>query len=300
VTIRASLLNTVLALAGTVALATGVPQARAETMLPHIHGLSFSQDGKALLAAVHVGIAAYRDGRWSRGAGPAHDFMGFSAARTAIYSSGHPAPGSMLRNPLGLMKSTDGGASWRSLGLVGEADFHAMAVGYHTNAVYVINGAPNSAMPQPGLYYTTDDGASWARSEARGVDSRVLTIAVHPSDAATLALGTEGGLLVSRDHGSTFRRAQGGPVTAVVFTRDGRDLLYATYRGSALRALALDGGAARAAGSLPELGDDAVSFIAQNPANPAGIAIATYGRDVFLSHDGGRSWVRIAKQGGAP
>ena len=164
---------------------------RSELVLPHVHGLAFSADGKALLAAVHVGVAEYRDGRWSRAPGPAHDFMGFSVARSAIYSSGHPAPGAPLRNPLGLVKSTDGGATWRALGLAGEADFHAMAVGYGTNAAYVVAGMPNSAMPERGLYYTTDDAASWTRADARGLDSRILAVAAHPTDPGTVAVGAD-------------------------------------------------------------------------------------------------------------
>jgi len=298
--VRTQLIKAVFAIAGAAALSVGAAQARAETVLPHMHGLSFSPDGKALLAAVHIGIAAYRDGRWSRAAGPAHDFMGFSVARGATYSSGHPAPGSALRNPLGLVKSTDGGATWRALGLAGEADFHTMAVGYGTNAVYVVASMPNSGMPERGLYYTTDDAASWMRSDARGLDARILAIAVHPTDPASVAAGTERGLYLSRDFGKTFRRSgTAQPVTAVLFPHDGRQLLYAKYGSPVLLSLSLGGGV-KAAGNLPHLGGAAVAFIAQSPLNPAEMAIATYQRDVYLSRDGGTVWTRIAKEGTAP
>ncbi len=299
-TVWSNMTKNMLAFAGAAVLALGTTQVRAETVLPHMHGLSFSADGKSLLAAVHVGVAVYRDGRWSRAPGPAHDFMGFAVARAAIYSSGHPAPGSALRNPLGLVKSTDGGASWHGLGLSGEADFHAMAVGYGTNAVYVVAGRPNAAMPQPGLYYTLDDAASWTRSDARGIEARILALAVHPSDPATVALGTERGLYLSRDYGKTFRRSGAEqPVTAVLFLHDGKHLLYAKYRSPVLLSLPLDG-AARAAGDLPPLGDDAVAYLAQNPVNPREIAFATYQRDVYLSRDAGAAWSAIARQGKAP
>jgi hypothetical protein len=69
-----------------------------------------------LVVPAHVGPAVFRGGRWSTAPGAPHDFMGFSGAKNAIYSSGHPAPGTPLRNPLGLMKSTDGGKSWQQLG----------------------------------------------------------------------------------------------------------------------------------------------------------------------------------------
>ena len=281
-------------------LLLGPAQVRAELVLPHVHGLAFSADGKALLAAVHVGVAEYRDGRWSRAPGPAHDFMGFSVARSAIYSSGHPAPGAPLRNPLGLVKSTDGGATWRALGLAGEADFHAMAVGYGTNAAYVVAGMPNSAMPERGLYYTTDDAASWTRADARGLDSRILAVAAHPTDPGTVAVGAERGVYWSRDFGKTFRRSETArPVTAVLFPHDGKQLLYAEYGNSTLLGLAQDG-TVKAAGELPPLEGAAVAYIAQSPANPALLAIATYQRDVYLSRDGGKVWTRIAHEGKAP
>jgi hypothetical protein len=84
--------------------------------LKHVHGLAFSQDGQQLSIPSHDGLALYRDGHWSKAPGPEHDYMGFSAGRQAIYSSGHPANGSGLVNPLGLIKSSDGGSTWQQLG----------------------------------------------------------------------------------------------------------------------------------------------------------------------------------------
>src|SRR3546814_19465798 len=46
---------------------------------------------------------------------PEHDYMGFATTREAFYSSGHPAAGSNLINPFGLIKSTDAGKTWRQL-----------------------------------------------------------------------------------------------------------------------------------------------------------------------------------------
>lgn len=90
--------------------------------LIHAHALDYSTDGKQLMISSHHGLALYENGKWSKGAGPAHDYMGFSATRDALYSSGHPALGSGLINPLGLIKSSDGGKSWKKLGLEGESD----------------------------------------------------------------------------------------------------------------------------------------------------------------------------------
>ncbi len=200
-----SLPRTLALLAGAALLGAGA-LARAEQSLHHIHGLAFTPDGTGLVVPAHIGLAVYRDGRWTRSPGPPHDLMGFSTAERAIYSSGHPAPSTPLANPLGLVKSTDGGKTWQPLGLAGEADFHAMAVGYRSGAVYVVNPAANSRMPRPGIYFTTDDGRSWRRSEAAGVDAEVIGIAAHPTEAGSVAVGTLGGLYLSRDFGARFAR----------------------------------------------------------------------------------------------
>src|SRR5574341_1481419 len=93
--------------------------------LMHIHGLAYSADGRQLLVPSHDGLAVFAEERSRKAPGPAHDYMGFSATRDALYSSGHPAPGSGLRNPFGLIKSRDGGKTWQTLGLQGESDFRS-------------------------------------------------------------------------------------------------------------------------------------------------------------------------------
>lgn len=286
-----------LALAAGAALVGVAAIARAEQILHHVHGLAFTPDGAAIVVPAHIGLAVYRDGRWTRSPGPAHDLMGFSMAERAIYSSGHPAPGTPLANPLGLVKSTDGGKTWQRLGLAGEADFHEMAVGYRSGAVYVVNAAPNSRMPRPGIYFTTDDGQSWKRSEAAGVDAQVIGIAVHPTEARTVALGTLGGLYLSRDFGARFERiGETLPATAVLFDLDGKHLYVSSDPRGKLSRIALDGRANTTLG-LPDIGADVVFYVAQNPAKPSELAIATRKRHVFLSRDAGRTWTQIARDG---
>ena len=286
-----------LALAAGAALLGAAAIARPQQILHHVHGLAFTPDGKALVVPAHVGLAVYRDGRWERAAGPAHDLMGFSLGERAIYSSGHPAPNTPLANPLGLVKSTDGGKTWQSLSLAGEADFHAMAVGYRSGAVYVVNGAPNSRMPRPGIYFTTDDGGSWKRSETAGLAAEVIGIAAHPTEARTVAVGTLGGLYLSRDSGARFERiGDASPVPAVAFDLDGKHLYFSGEGGSKLSRIALDGRGNTSLG-LPRIGSDVVFYIAQNPAKPSELAIATRKRQVFLSRDAGRTWTQIARDG---
>ena len=280
------------------ALASAFANALSGVTLVHVHGLSYSPEGKRLFIPSHVGLAVYSEGRWSKAPGPEHDFMGFSAAREAIYSSGHPAPGSSLRNPFGLLKSKDGGKTWKHLGLAGEADFHVMAASYAAATIYVFSPVPNSRMPQPGIYYTADDGKTWAPASGKGLSGRIAALAAHPSRGAVVAAATDAGLFVSEDHGDRLAAvAAGSQATSVQFDLDGAHLWFGGY-GSAATLTKMDlKSRKRESVPIPAMTQDAVAYIAQNPAKRKEYAIATFTRDVYLSNDGGKTWKQIAAHG---
>jgi len=265
--------------------------------LPHVHGLTYSADGKRLIVAVHDGLVAYGAGKWSKDPGPRHDYMGFSATRDRFYSSGHPAPGSELTNPLGLIMSADGGRTWHKRGLEGETDFHVLGTSYETNAVYAYTPAPNSRMKRPGLYYTLNDGFAWKPAKAEGLGGPIHAVAVHPSKPQIIAVATKEGIYLSSDYGERFDRIVPGQGLAVFFDLDGEHLIFSRYDGAArLRRYSLKSRNDTDI-ALPPLTRDAVSYIAQNPANKADYAIATFERDVFLTRDSGKSWTQIARNG---
>lgn len=266
--------------------------------ITHVHGLSYSADGKRLLIPSHHGLAVYANGKWSKAPGPQHDYMGFSATAKHLYSSGHPAPGSGLVNPFGLIRSGDGGRTWEKLGLEGETDFHLLATSWNTSAVYVWNPAPSSRLRAPGLHSTRNDGFLWKPARAAGLDGAPRALAVHPDDAATVAVATEKGVYLSRDSGERFAAvAPGVDGLAAYFELDGRHLWYGAFDGEPILArVALEGGNAERV-QLPALARDAVAYIAQNPARRDELAIATFRRNVFLSPDSGRTWRQIAAEG---
>jgi hypothetical protein len=274
--------------------------AESAVTLHHVHGLAYSPDGKRLIIPSHQGLAVYENGKWSKAPGPQHDYMGFSATAKNLYSSGHPASGSGLVNPFGLIRSKDGGKTWEKLGLEGETDFHLLATSWNTNAIYVWNPAPSSRLKRPGLHSTVNDGFTWKAARAEALSGEPRALAVHPDNAAIVAVATSEGLYVSTDSGERFGKlASDGEGLAAFFDLDGKDVWYAAFDGRpALSRIALKGGRSVRI-SLPALTNDAVAYIAQNPARRLEYAIATFERSVYLSKDSGQSWKQIADRGTA-
>lgn len=292
------LLAVTLFLAGAaLALAPGA-DALAEVTLTHVHGLVYSADGKSLYIPSHHGLAIYSAGKWSKAPGPQHDYMGFAATRKSFYSSGHPAPGSGLVNPFGLIQSKDGGKTWTKQGLEGETDFHVLATSYETDAIYVFNPAPNSRMPASGIYSTLNQGFTWRRAQASGLNGEPMGLAVHPQDPKWVAVAaSKSGLYLSSDSGESFRAVASGQVLAAFFDLDGKHLWYSSYADApALTRLNWQTGQKRTV-ALPPITRDAIAYIAQNPKNTKEYAIATFERSVYLSRDEGKTWTQIAEQG---
>ena len=270
---------------------------QAEITLTHVHGLSYSPDGVRLMVPSHHGLAIYEGDKWSKAGGPEHDYMGFAASARHIYSSGHPAPGSGLKNPFGLIRSRDNGKSWDKLGLEGETDFHLLATGWNTNAIYVWNPAPSSRMKAPGLHYTLNDGFTWKAAAAAGLQGEPRALAVHPDQPTIVGIATSKGIYESSDSGEHFTQLGRGEGTAVFFDLDGKHFWYGSFDGTTrLSRVQLPRGPLDQI-ALPPMKDDAVAYIAQNPSKREEYAIATFARSVYRSRDAGRTWTRIADRG---
>lgn len=259
-----------------------------------IHGLAFSADGSQLIVPAHDGFRIFENGRWSIPALPANDYMGYSGVNDGFYSSGHPGPNNTgLINPLGLIRSRDAGQTVTTLAFSGESDFHLMAVGYENHAIYVLNPAPNSRLGT-GLYYSLDDGQTWQQSQMAGLSASPIQIAVHPTEAGTVALATEAGPFLSTDYGQNFHLvADFRPVTAVSFDPNGSVLVFG-YQ--SVQTYNLESMGLRLNFSLNLESDDAISYIAINPLNDE-LAFASFNKDIYLSANNGQSWQQIVRQG---
>jgi hypothetical protein len=266
-------------------LVTGCSKA-SKISLMHIHGLGLSNDGKQLIIPAHDGLLVYSDGKWSAMEGKKHDYMGFNIVDNGFYSSGHPATDSGLKNPLGIVKSIDNGKTLQRLDLYGIEDFHTMAVGFKSHTIYVYNPKPNAKMDSSGLYYSTDDTKTWNKSEMNGLSGEPFTIAVHPSESATVAIGTKERLFISKDFGNHFEAlARTSLTTALTYGKQGTLLI------GGMNSIVEQNGNDSISIKIPALDqDDAVAYITQNPVNENEIVFATFKKSVYRSSDKGATW----------
>lgn len=265
--------------------------------MEHIHGLGYSIDGKQIIIPAHTGLVAYSEGKWSNVDAPKNDYMGFVAVDNGFYSSGHPGAGSSLKNPIGIVKSSDMGKTLSKLDLEGSSDFHSMTVGYKTHSIYVFNEQPNAKMKSAGLYYSKDDAKTWSKSEMNGFSGEPSTLATHPSDDKVIALGSKVGLYLSNDSGNHFEKLLPGlVVTSLAFSNNGE--LFITAANSPTMLQFNLSSKDKKEIKLPALDkDDAISYMAQNPINTNEIVLATFKKDVFISKDIGVNWIKIADKG---
>ena len=102
-----------------------INQASAETLnsVSHIHHVKVIEN--KVLVLTHEGLFELVSKNDMKLVGKEKiDVMGFTPLGKALFASGHPAAGSKAPNPIGLVKSIDGGLSWKAISLVGKVDFH--------------------------------------------------------------------------------------------------------------------------------------------------------------------------------
>jgi hypothetical protein len=246
----------------------------------HVHDLAVDPADGALYAGTHHGLLRVpAEGLPSvvgdHGAGP--DLMGFTVAAPGRYlASGHPAPGQGGPSSLGLAESTDGGATWTSLSLAGEADFHAL---------HVRHGLVYGWDAVTGQFLVSEDERTW---DAR--DRAVIgDFAVSPTDPDVLLATTEEGLVRSGDGGRAFEAVPSAPPLLLLAWAEDGTLLGADVRGGVHAGT--DGGSSwQERGQLPEV-PQALAI------GPDGQVHAATADAVLTSQDGGATF---AVRGEAP
>jgi photosystem II stability/assembly factor-like uncharacterized protein len=118
---------------------------------------------------------------------------------------------------LGLLASTDAGATWQQVSLAGETDFHRLAASGAT--VLGVNSGDGL------LWRSTDEGAQWATHGEGPFD-----LALNPADPAQGIATTSSGPLSSSDGGQTWAPIPAAPLIA-----------YLAWTGTGIVAAAPDG-----------------------------------------------------------
>ena len=178
--------------------------------LEHVHGLGVDPADAQLYAGTHHGLVRISpDGELTRIADRVQDYMGFTVVGPGHYlASGHPGPDDQSSpGNLGLIESTDGGGTWDTLSLAGEADFHALDATQGTIYGYTA-----------GQLLTSQDGRNWDDLGQKAI----ADLAVDPAQPQRLLVTTEQGPARSEDGGRSFTPLNGAPLLQLVaFAADG-------------------------------------------------------------------------------
>ena len=274
-----------------------------EMKIAHVHGLGYMGNQDIITFATHYGLVLLEDGQWFKTAEELNDYMGFSAVADGFYSSGHPGEKSSYEgmNPLGVVKSVDGGKTVHSLDLLEEIDFHVKGTGYYNNAIYGYNPYPNSRMSDTGLHYSLDDTETWTQSEMNNLPEPTYDagnhpnyfIAAHPRNENEVAVGTAEGLFISDNYGDDFAETDiKVPVISISYYED--DLYLSVWTGkSELLRLTDDGGVESL--PIPEMvsQQDVIQYIAVNPNDSEEIVYITFIGNAYISNDEGETWEQI-------
>jgi photosystem II stability/assembly factor-like uncharacterized protein len=154
--------------------------------LSHIH--SVRAFGDQILLGTHEGLYQYLDEKTVKRISPERfDVMGLAVSSKGFYASGHPGPGSKLPDPVGLLLTTDRGATWKKISLTGEVDFHTLE-----NVGDELYGADSGSGD---LMYSSDGGKSWVK---RGKNS-FMDFAPNPTRKAAVLAIQNGKLYRSTD-----------------------------------------------------------------------------------------------------
>lgn len=239
----------------------------------HIHGLGLDPADGSLLVATHTGMwrlehdasAAVRVGDREQ------DTMGPTVVGPGrLLASGHPDLRDDLPPNLGLIESVDGGATWKPVSLLGEADFHVLRHRGSTVYGYDATGAR--------LLVSSDGGATWAE---QGSPGPVADLAVHPDAEGVLLAVASGYLHRSVDGGSSWR-ALGA--MAGLLAWPSKSIVYLVRLDGRVYASMDDGASFARRGTL---GGEPAALLAVSDVE---LYVALHDGSIHHSADGGRSW----------
>ncbi|MCC5578027.1 exo-alpha-sialidase [Microtetraspora sp. AC03309] len=242
----------------------------------HVHGLGVDPATGTVYVAGHYGLFTVEGGTLRRVGDRDADHMGFTVAGPGtFYASGHPSAADIADGQpphLGLIRSSDAGATWQQVALAGKADFHALQVagtrvyGYDAQTGQVWRGEGATLTPEARL--------------------DLLDLGAGAGRPGTVYATTPDGVKISTDSGRTFRLLKGAPLLSFLDVTD-KDGLIGVAPDGQVRS-STDGGATwKAGGRLPM---QAVAFTAVSAEH---LLAASMDGTLYESTDGGASFATI-------
>lgn len=182
----------------------------------HVHAVVINPADGLTYLGTHGGLLRI-DGDESSWVGPQIDLMGLVVAGPDhFYASGHPGAGVDLPDPVGLIESRDGGATWTPLSRQGESDFHTLAA------------AERGVVGFDGATWSSDDGHAWAELQLpREPYSMTMS-----ASGDVIIVTTPDGPLRSGDAGVTWQEIPSAPLLHLVDWAAGDDVVGVTPDGT--------------------------------------------------------------------
>jgi photosystem II stability/assembly factor-like uncharacterized protein len=173
----------------------------------------------------------------------------------------------------GLLRSLDGGATWKRplVGLTTAVKIQAVAASSKQPGLVV------AATPL-GFFRSLDGGERWSQVSTGLGEGEAHRLAFLPSDDAVIFATTSRGLFRSRDRGETWGRVSGGipqaDITGLAVHPDGRTLYASDFTwGGVFRSA--DGGETWARLPAEGLASDRIWTLAVDPTSPERVLAAS-------------------------
>lgn len=203
---------------------------------------------------------------------------------------------------LGLIQSRDGGATWSTVSLAGEAVFRALAPA--TVDGRVLYGRQvlddNEDMPA-GVYRSDDGGRQWEPVSLAGIPEDAVVTGLAALGPDQPVVGTDQGLYRSDDAGQTWESVMEEVVVTALHhspAHPGQVLVYAVGEDNT-GGLQLWDAASDTFTPLPLVipPGDTVMFLGRHPADENTIFAATFLSELWGSFDGGNTWHALLPEG---